>query len=445
MQFSLPKKVLYILNTLRANGHAAYIVGGCVRDMLCDKTPADWDITTAAHPEEIRALFAKTIPTGIQHGTVTVLVSGEPFEVTTFRLDGMYENHRCPESVSFTDDIAADLSRRDFTMNAMAYHPEIGFIDPYGGEADIRNKLIRCVGDPEKRFDEDALRMLRAIRFAAQTGFTIDSATLTAIGKLAGLITSVSAERIRDELLKMLLSDRPEAICLWRETGLLAYILPELNRCFDTEQHIKYHCYDVGHHSVEVMRHIPPTVPLRLAALLHDIGKPDKLTVDAEGITHFHGHDLRSAELAKGILTRLRLDNDTKNTVLQLIRWHDREIVETKSAVRRAMNKLGRNLFADLLLLKRADSYGQNPVFLEARQQQYDRIEALYNEILAAGDALSLADLAVDGRDMMALGYQGKAIGEQLNRALAYVLEHPEQNQKELLLQKLQNNFAKTD
>ncbi len=445
MQFQLPKPVLYILNQFQNSGYAAYVVGGCVRDTLCGKTPSDWDITTAARPEETMALFARTVPTGLKHGTVTVLIDDEPFEVTTFRLDGVYENHRSPETVSFTDDITADLSRRDFTMNAMAYHPKVGLVDPFGGQTDVNARLIRCVGDPEKRFDEDALRMLRAVRFSAQTGFKIDTNILSALHKLAGLIDSVSAERIRDELVKILISDRPEAVLSLYETGLLAHILPELDRCFTTEQHIKYHCYDVGRHSLEVLRHTPATVSLRLAALLHDIGKPDKLTIDIDGVTHFHGHDLRSSELAEAILTRLRFDNETKDTVLQLIRWHDREIVETKAAVRRAMNKLGYSLFADLLLLKRADSYGQNPVFLEARQKQYDHIEALYREILADGDALSLSDLAINGRDIMQLGYRGKAVGEALNSAMSHVLEYPDQNQKEQLLKFIQNNFQKAD
>lgn len=445
MQFTLPKKVLYIVNTLWEHGYAAYIVGGCVRDMLCGKTPSDWDITTAAHPEAVMELFDKTVPTGLKHGTVTVLKEGDAFEVTTFRLDGAYENHRCPENVSFTADVTADLARRDFTMNAMAYHPQTGLIDPFDGQKDIQAGIIRCVGEAAKRFDEDALRMMRAVRFAAQTGFAVDDAALAAIREQSALISAVSAERIRDELLKLLVSPRPEAICIMRETGLLAHVLPEVDCCFDTPQHIKYHVFNVGRHIVEVTRNIPPTAPLRLAALLHDIGKPDKIFWDTDGITHFYGHDVRSAELAEEVLTRLRLDNHTKDTVVQLVRWHDRPIAATKAAVRRAMNKLGKDLFLDLLLLKRADSYGQNPVFLEARQQEYDRIEALYREILEGGDALSLSDLAVNGRDLTALGYRGKTVGEALNLALGLVLAHPEQNKRDILLQKIQNNFSKPD
>lgn len=441
MKITLPDNVLYILNTLNANGHSAYAVGGCVRDSLRGRTPADWDIATSALPEQTAALFEKTVPTGVAHGTITVLLGQSAYEVTTFRRDGIYENHRSPESVTFTEDITQDLSRRDFTMNAMAYHPEAGLVDPFGGRADISRRLIRCVGDPLIRFDEDALRMLRAVRFAAQTGFAIDSAIPKAMQKLSPLIDSVSAERIRDELLKILLSEHTEVLLLLRETGLLVRILPELERCFCTEQHTKYHCYDVGRHILAVVQHTPPTVALRLAALLHDIGKPDKKTTDPDGTDHFKCHELRSADLAEEILTRLRFDNGTREKVVLLIRFHDYRMAENKPSVRRVVSGIGADLFPELLSLMRADAKGHHPDFLAESLAHYDRIEQLLNEILQDADALTVSDLAINGRDLLALGYQGREIGRLLRAALELVLENPAQNQKELLLQKIKDNF----
>ncbi len=441
MNIQIPTDVFCILNTLNQNGYAAYIVGGCVRDGLLGKTPNDWDITTAATPEQMIALFPKTVPTGIIHGTVTVLVEKNAYEVTTFRKDGVYENHRSPENVTFTDDITQDLSRRDFTMNAMAYHPALGLVDPFGGQVDIENRLIRCVGDPLKRFDEDALRMLRAIRFAAQTGFVIHEDIINAIKELAPFIQSISAERIRDELLKILLSPRPQQLITLRETGLLALILPEVDRCFDTPQHSKYHCYDVGYHTLEVLKNVPAEPTLRLAALLHDIGKPIKKTRGKDGFDHFYMHELFSHDLAEQILTRLRFDNKTKKDVLHLIKHHDKRMAATKTSVRRAVSNVSKDMFLPLLQLMRGDAMGQHPNFLEERLTHYDTVEALYQEIIAEGNALSVADLAISGNDLIALGYHGKDVGMLLAKSLDFVLEHPKNNQKDILLQRIKQNF----
>lgn len=441
MNIQLPQDVLHILNTFTDAGFPAFAVGGCIRDCLRGKTPADWDITTAATPEMMMTLFPKTIPTGIAHGTVTVLINKTGYEVTTFRKDGVYENHRSPESVTFTDDITQDLSRRDFTMNAMAYHPDFGLVDPFGGQEDIKKQLIRCVGDPKVRFDEDALRMLRAIRFASQTGFTICEDILSAIKKLALLICDISAERIRDELLKTLLSDHPEQVMTLHETGLLKLILPEVDCCFDTPQHSKYHCYDVGVHTLKVLKNVPSQPALRLAALLHDIGKPIKKTRGTDGFDHFIGHDVVSFHLAEDILTRLRIDNRTKNEVLHLIRFHDRRMAATKTSVRKAVAVVGKEAFPNLLQLMRADAKGQHPDYLQERLAHYEAVEAIYNDIVAEGDALTIADLAVGGNDLIALGYKGKEIGLLLQKILDFVLEHPEENQKKLLIEKIKLNF----
>jgi len=434
MQITLPQEVQHILYTLHKQHYQTFIVGGCVRDSFRGKAPMDWDITTAAPPEVVMASFPKTIPTGIKHGTVTVVLPGGHYEVTTFRVDGKYENHRSPQDIIFTQDVTEDLARRDFTMNAIAYHPELGVIDPFGGRADIEKGLIRCVGDPMVRFDEDALRMLRAVRFSAQTGFSIHEDILSAMQRLSGLLTSISSERVRDELLKTLLSDRPENIIHLQTTGILAVILPELSRCFSVEQNIKYHIYDVGRHSIEVMRHTPKTSVLRLSGLLHDIGKPDKKTTDEDGVDHFKGHDVRSTELADEALTRLRIDNKTKDDVLRLIRHHDRRIEASKKSVRRLAASVGPDLFTSLIGLQRADTHGQNPDLLHERLAHYDAIEKLWEEITADADALSISDLAIRGGDLLELGYQGKEIGKLLSAALDYILDHPEKNSRSFLL-----------
>ena len=409
-----------------------------MRDSLRGKKPEDWDIATAAKPEEVMAAFSKTIPTGIAHGTVTVVLSEGQYEVTTLRIDGVYENHRSPNSITFTAEITEDLSRRDFTMNAMAYHPKTGIIDPFGGQKDMAQGIICCVGDPLVRFDEDALRMLRAARFSAQTGFPVLDNVRSAMAELAPLLTQISGERIRDELLKTLLSDRPEMIMLLYETGILSVILPELARCFTTAQHIKYHVFDVGRHSIEVTRHVPRDPALRLAALLHDVGKPEKKTTDENGIDHFKGHDKVSAQLADAVLTRLHIDNHTKDKVIRLISFHDRRIEAAKKSVRRLAAAIGPALFTDLLDLQRADAHGQNPSFLQERLAHYDAIEAMWQEILKEQDALSLSDLAINGKDVMALGYTGREIGRMLSLALDYVLENPAANQREILIDFIQ-------
>ena len=439
MNLALPQKVQHILSILNDRGHKAYAVGGCIRDSLLGKAPQDWDITTSAPPEEILSAFPKTVPTGLKHGTVTVLAGGESFEVTTFRIDGVYENHRSPESVTFTEDIREDLARRDFTVNAMAYHPGEGFVDPFGGRQDLSLGLLRAVGDPETRFDEDALRILRAFRFSAQTGFSIEENTLAAAAKMAPLLSSVSAERIRDELLKILLSDRPGILSQMDDLGVLPLILPEFSALRGVTQNTKYHVFDVFDHSLRVIENVPKTPVLRLAALLHDTGKPAKKTTDDKGTDHFYGHPAVSTTLAEAVLLRLKLDNKTIAQVKTLVAHHDYRFAETAHSVRKLASRVGQELFLPLLSLMRADAMGQNPALLSERLAHYERIEALYQTILADGDALSLADLAISGNDLLAAGYRGKEIGNALARALELVLLDPKENEKEILLKKLKN------
>ncbi|MBQ3225653.1 MAG: CCA tRNA nucleotidyltransferase [Clostridia bacterium] len=441
MRILLPEKVRFVLDTLTAAGYTAYAVGGCVRDSILGRTPGDWDITTSALPKQIKSVFPKTIDTGLAHGTVTVREGGESFEVTTYRIDGEYHDSRHPDSVTFTDNITEDLARRDFTINAMAYNEAAGLIDPFGGEADLKKGVIRCVGEPEKRFSEDALRMLRAVRFAAQLGFHVLPETAKAMEQAKEGICSVSAERIRDELSKTVLAeDCEQAFRILYGTGILDLILPELAELFRTSQNIKYHLYDVGTHTLLVTNHVPKTPALRFAALFHDLGKPEKRTVDEHFITHFKGHADVSLRLVENILKRLKFDNKTADKIKRLVKYHDREIVLTKKAVKRAVLDVGEDIFLDLLDLKRGDCMGQNPLHTSYRLALYDEIEQIYRECKADEEAFSLSDLALGGNDLIALGYQGKAIGILLSRLLDRVLEFPEENEKEALLKILEKN-----
>lgn len=440
MRISLPEPVQKIIRSCQEHGHAAYAVGGCVRDSLLGRVPGDWDIATSALPQEVKEIFPKTIDTGITHGTVTVRMDGQSFEVTTYRLDGEYEDSRHPKQVTFTDSIRDDLARRDFTINAMAYNDDNGLIDPFGGQKDLCAKAIRCVGDPDARFSEDALRMLRAVRFSAQLGFRVLPDVLNAMCRCAGRIHAVSAERVRDELTKTALANGAQAFRILYGTGLMDILLPELARCFRTHQIIKYHLYDVGTHTLSVMEHVPATPALRYAALFHDLGKPEKKTLDPDGTTHFKGHAEVSARLAEQIMRRLKFDNKTMDQVLRLVKYHDREIVLTKKAVKRAVFDVGEDIFLPLLDLKRGDALGQNLLYSRPRLAAYDEIEQIYHRCREEQEAFSLRDLAVNGRDMIRLGFRGRQIGVVLDRLLDHVLECPEDNQKEFLTEFLEKN-----
>jgi len=306
-----PDNVSFIINKLNTHGFEAFIVGGCVRDSILGRTPNDWDITTNALPQHIKSIFEKTYDTGIRHGTVSVAVDGENIEVTTYRIDGGYSDHRRPDSVKFTSNLKEDLARRDFTINAIAYHPEEGLVDYFEGLKDLESGVIRAVGDAEQRFHEDALRMLRTIRFSAQLGFNIERATFDAIARSAGLIKNISSERIRDEINKILISQNPMYFDYLYETGLLHHIIPELTVCYQTRQNNPYHVYNVAGHIMHTVNSVKNTSILRWTMLLHDIGKPSQMTTDDKGIDHFYGHQEVSAELADVILNRLRFDKDS--------------------------------------------------------------------------------------------------------------------------------------
>ena len=388
MQIQLPDKVHKIINTLEAAGYEAYAVGGCVRDSILGRKPDDWDITTLAKPEEIKRLFPRTIDTGIRHGTVTVMLDKEGFEVTTYRIDGDYEDGRHPKEVTFTASLEEDLKRRDFTINAMAYNEHQGLVDLYGGLADMEAGMIRCVGDAKERFTEDALRMMRAVRFSAQLGYRIEEATKTAITALAPDLQKISAERIQAELIKLVISAHPDYLRIAYETGITAQILPEFDLCMETPQNNPHHCYTVGEHILHSMQAIEPDKVLRLGMLFHDIGKPQTMTVDEEGITHNKKHPAVGAEMTKKILRRLKFDNDTTEKVVKLVLYHDQDIGATQAGVRRAMNRIGEDIFPMLFAVHRADISAQSDYMREEKLRKFSYIEELYDTVRSQVDAV---------------------------------------------------------
>lgn len=436
MIIELPEKVRHIIATIETAGYEAYAVGGCVRDSVLGRVPDDWDITTSAKPEQVKELFRRTVDTGIQHGTVTVMLDKEGFEVTTYRIDGEYEDSRHPKNVVFTSNLVEDLKRRDFTINAMAYNDRVGIVDVFGGIEDIHAGVIRCVGNAKERFGEDALRMMRAVRFSAQLGYSIEEQTAQAIREMAQNLTHISAERIQTELIKLLVSNHPDYLRICYETGIMNVILPELRLCMETEQNNPHHCYTVGEHALHSLLYVKNDKILRLAMLLHDIGKPKAKTTDEEGINHFHGHAAISEQITRNILKRLKFDNDTLNKVSRLVLYHDYHIESTPRCVRRAVHKIGEDIFPYLLAVKQADTLAQSEYCREEKLQKLEEIRMIYEEIKAAEECVSLRTLAVTGRDLIEAGMKpGRELGETLNKLLDIVLDEPEKNSKEELLE----------
>ncbi len=438
LRISLPERVDRIITILQNHGYEAYAVGGCVRDSVLGREPEDWDITTSAMPEETKALFAKTFDTGIEHGTVTVLMGDEGFEVTTYRIDGEYEDSRHPKEVTFTRNLKEDLQRRDFTINAMAYNEKDGLVDIFGGIRDLRAGVIRCVGNAVERFSEDALRILRGIRFAAQLGFGMEDETRRAMGELAPVLGKISAERIQAELVKIITSDRPRLLKDAYELGITKVFLPEFDRIMETEQETPHHMYSVGEHTLKAMKNIRADKVLRLAMLLHDMGKPAMKTMDEAGVAHFKRHAAESQMIAKEVLRRLKFDNDTRNKVTRLVCYHDYRMPASAKNVRRAMNRIGEDLFPSYMEVRRADVLAQSLYQREEKIKNLDEIEALYQEITEAKQCVSLKHLAVSGKDLIAAGMKpGKEIGACLNDLLEQVIEEPALNEKEKLLKLL--------
>ena len=445
MQIVLPKKVNKIIRTLQDAGYEAYAVGGCVRDSLLGKTPNDWDITTSADPYEVKSLFRRTFDTGIKHGTVTVLMGNDSYEVTTYRIDGLYEDSRHPKEVTFTSDLKEDLLRRDFTINAMAYNESAGLVDEFNGLKDLENGTIRAVGNARERFSEDALRILRALRFSAQLDYEIEDGTREAIRELAPTLSNISAERIRTELMKLLGSDHPDNIRDGYELGITRVILPEFDLMMETPQNTPYHSWNAGEHTlraiIEAVKedHVFSQKDMgyiRLALLFHDMGKPASRTTDENGRDHFYGHPEKSEEIARDIMKRLKFDNETIKKVCPLVRYHDTKPKLTPYDIRKFMVRVGPELMDMLFVVKRADMNAHSDYRRDEREAYEKGLEAACRETVENGDCLSLKELAVNGKDLIGAGLKpGKAIGDALEAMLEYVLKDPSRNSKEKLMQ----------
>ncbi len=431
----LSKACEKIIDTLTRAGFSAYAVGGAVRDCLLGLDAHDFDVTTSATPEKVKSLFEKTIDTGIAHGTVTVLEEGEAVEVTTFRADGEYLDNRKPESVTLVKDVREDLSRRDFTINALCYNKQEGLIDLFGGQSDLKNKIIRAIGNPEERFREDALRILRAVRFSAQLGFEIEANTKNAIMKCSHLVKNLSVERISSELDKILMSDSPEHLKMLCDLGILEQIMPEMCDCFKQEQNTRWHIYDVGTHTVEVIKNCPKVMHLRYGALMHDWGKPFTRGINELGEDMFRNHAKFSVELAENFCRKYKFSNERRDKIVRLVRFHDIEILPEKKYVKRAINKVGEDIFYDLICLKRADCLSQNLKLTASRLPYIEKLFELYREIKENSEPFGLKNLKINGNDLKAFGYEGKKIGEVLNFLLEKVIENPELNEKEKLIE----------
>lgn len=434
MKMILPKNVKKIIDTLYDNGYEAYAVGGCVRDTLLGRQPQDWDITTSAQPTEVKKLFKHTIDTGIQHGTVTIMLDHVGYEVTTYRIDGEYEDARHPKEVTFTSDLIEDLKRRDFTINAMAYNDRDGLVDAFDGEGDLENKIIRCVGNANNRFSEDALRMLRAVRFSAQLGFEIEEETCRAIKALSQTIEKVSAERIQVELVKLLVSNNPQEIRKAYELGLTRVFLPEFDAMMEKTQQSKHHMYTVGEHTIHTLMNISSDKVLRLSMLLHDVAKPVCSTIDENGKEHFKGHPVVGAQMAKDILKRLKFDNKTIDSCVLLITYHDDRPPVSERNVRRAINRIGLEQFPDLFEVKKADVLGQSMYQREEKLEYIEEFKKMYEYILSKKQCVERKDLKLTGKDLISMGMTpGKEIGDILDKLFDMVLEEPEINDKDKL------------
>ena len=431
----MPKNVDTAINLLQSAGFEAYAVGGCVRDSLLGKTPNDWDITTSAKPEDMKSVFADfhCIDTGIKHGTVTVVIDGEPLEITTFRLDGEYEDNRHPKSVTFTSNLGADLGRRDFTVNAMAYSKMTGTVDLFGGQNDLKNGIICCVGDPDRRFNEDALRILRALRFASALDFEIEEKTAQSLLKNRALLGNISEERIAKELLKLVCGKGAKRI-LTDFAPVLFEILPELQPMYKNSHDNPHHCYDIYEHTLIAVESIDPEPTLRFAMLLHDCGKPAVKKFDENGVAHFYGHQRISAEISAQILARLKVSNKFRDEILFLVSNHDRwELYENTEKMPRYLSKFGLDGVLNLLKVMRADVLAQSPEYRYRLDQIADAEETAKN-LAAQKPCLSLSELQINGRTLMDIGIpQGRKLGAVLAQLLDEVIDGVTKNTQEAL------------
>lgn len=441
----MPETVSIAIDKLEAAGFEAFTVGGCVRDIQFNRTPSDWDITTNALPKQTAEVFKdfRIVPTGIKHGTVTVIIDGMPLEITTYRTDGEYTDNRHPKSVSFTGDLTEDLSRRDFTINAMAYSEKCGLVDKFGGSTDIRSRLIRTVGDPDRRFTEDALRMMRALRFASVLDFEIEENTKKSILKNRELLKNISSERISDELIKFLCGEGKRVTELLIEfRDVIAVVIPELKPCFDFDQKNKHHAYDVYTHMAYSVGYSKPDPEVRFSLLLHDIGKPSCFFTDENGVGHFYGHGEKGAQTVEKIVKRLKLSSQFQNDAVTLVRYHDYPVTPDKKTVKRRLNKFGPRMLGKIMLVKEGDSLAHSTGYAKP----LDEIRAVcvsIDEVLSEEECFSLKKLNISGRDLLGIGFTaGPEIGKVLNSLLEKVIDESVPNEHESLM-KLAEEFYK--
>ena len=442
MKINIPPYVTAVIDRLTQNGYQAYTVGGCVRDALMGKKPHDYDVCTDCVPEEMVRIFSDfhTIETGLKHGTLTVMSEHMPVEVTTYRSDGEYTDHRRPDSVKFERELSEDLKRRDFTVNAMCYNPDEGLVDMFDGAQDLEKGVIRCVGCAADRFEEDALRIMRALRFASTLDFEIEADTAAAMREKSHLLAAVSAERIFTELKKLLCGKAVRRIML-DYSDLMTVIIPELAPCIGCEQHNIHHCYDVYEHICRSVEYIEPDEDMRLTMLFHDIGKPRKKTTDENGIDHFKLHQLASADMAQEILLRLKSSRSTLLRVTSLIKEHDNRIPANRRSVKRFLSKYDHDFFYDWLEVRRADTAAQSDYMMAEKMAELDKLEEIAYEIEQENCCLKVGELAVNGHDMMALGYQGRAIKSALEFALSAVIDEQVENEHGALLAFIKDGF----
>ena len=441
MIIKTPTEVKNIIKLLTDAGYESYAVGGCVRDSIMGIVPHDWDICTSAEPQEVLTVLGKknAVKNGEKHGTVTVVYNRIPYEITTFRSDGEYTDHRRPENVCFVHSLREDLARRDFTVNAIAYNDSIGICDYFDGAKDIERKIIRCVGDPDKRFNEDALRILRALRFSSRLGFTIDKKTSDSIHKNAPLLRNISSERIMSEFTQILMGKNTESVLLCY-SDVIAVFIPEIKPMIGMEQHNPHHIYDVWTHTVKAAAAVKNERILRLSAFFHDIGKPHCATIDDRGIGHFKGHPSLGADMTRTILKRLKTDNKTIDSVIPLIEMHDDRPLPEPKLVRRSIAKLGKQLYPQLLELKKADAMAQNPDTLTDKLEYIEKLYIIYENEIQSGTAFSVRELKINGNDIMTLGItDGKKIGKILTQLQAMVIDGQLENDREELLDAVKN------
>jgi len=439
MRIDLPDDVQYIISRLEENSYEAYAVGGCVRDCLMGREPKDWDVCTTALPEQMMEVFKdqRIIETGLKHGTITLLINSNHYELTTYRTDGKYSDNRRPDNVKFVNVLKRDLARRDFTINAMAYNQKAGLVDYYNGQQDLSDKRIKCVGNPNKRFKEDALRIMRALRFAGEMGFSIEQGTAQAMYDNKELLNNISVERIAVELNKLICAT--DIVPLLNEhKSILTWIIPEMIPMIGFEQNTPYHCYDVFMHTLHSVDSAVHDVKIRLTMLLHDTGKPHRYT-EEDGVGHFYGHPAVSADIANEVLKRLRYDKNTVDTVTELILYHDADIHPSHKRIKRWLNRIGEERFKQLLQVRRADALAQTPGLAEKKLLLVESVSAELDIVLEQQQCFLLKDLAVSGKDLIDQGIkEGKQIGALLNRLMDMVINEEVENDREALLEKVQ-------